>query len=256
MKRIIIYFLGYLFLTSCSYNIDKNDINLSKFLLDSTQVFSNITDLKIDEEIYGKYGTSIKHYSISKDEFFAALDKNAEQISFFSHQHKINEGLDSKALNRKDSILSIKVNGEQITFIDINESKVNKERDYFLHGKIDNFYVVKSIQFEDGITQFINKETGLSELSIPTLNIFFNDSLMFVSDSRLFFHGGEVTVSLLSVKNNSIDTLLLTNTDWYTSFAFFDSKKPSMYYIHEKYKEDSLVSTYARMDIIQKMKNN
>lgn len=261
MKRLfIIYLLTIVCFLSCKHDLENDSNRTAKELLqvlkDSTHIFSNITDLEISGEIKGDI-TTIKYYSISTDEFLSALENNIEQISYFSRSKKINEGIGYNSYSRHDSVLSIITGKGQIEYVDLKESENNRARNFFFQSKTGDYYVVKKIQFEDGVTYFLNSKSGNVDLDILTINVFTNDSLVFIcSDSRIYSMAGEANISLLNAKNNKLDTILLSNTDWYTSFAFFDSKKPSMYYIHEKYKEDSLVSTYARMDIIQKMKNN
>lgn len=254
MKRFIIYIISVTCFFSCKHidnSIDSNKVyESSQFLKDSTRIFSNITDLNINGKVNGNTA-NIKYYSITKDEFFNALEKNFEQIKYFSRKHKINEGFGSKTYNRKDSILNIEVENECISLIDLKESQLNRARNFFFQSKIGGYYIVKRIQFEDGETMFINSKSGNIDLSIPTINVFTKsrDSLIFISDSRMIAVGNEPTISLIRIRNSKLDTLLHSNTNWFTSFAFFDNNVASIYYIHEKYEQNDIGSTYARMDI-------
>lgn len=252
-KSIILISLIFIFIGCKNRVVVNNENSFGAFQLfrDSLKIFSGVSDIRVSGEEKSSYA-KIKYHSISEKEFISAFNKNAKQIKSFSFRHKINEGIDNIVSFRDDSVLSVVNNGVNVAFTDIEESKYHRARRFFFDCKIGSYFIVKKTQFEDQETLLLNSITGKVDLNIPTINVFTNirDSFIFVSDSRYISAEDETPICLIKINDTRIDTLLHSSTKWFSPFAFFDKDESTMYYIHKFYKENNVVSTYAKMDIL------
>lgn len=253
MRKIIVS-LACLFFISCNLKNGvgiKDDENLLMYVKDSTDIFYNIGEIRVSGEIESATAR-IKYYSISEDEFLNAFEKNRKNIRVFSLKHRENEFLDSVTIVRKDSTLNI--GNLNKTYVDFGGSNNKRDSRYFLNSKVGDYFVLKRIQFEDDETLFLNANTGNVDLILPTINVFTKtkDSLVFVSDARSLLVGDEASSCLMEIHHNRVDTIVYENTNWFTSFAFFDENESFIYYIHNYYSDNDIVATFARMEIERK----
>lgn len=255
MKILITNIIGIAcFLAACQQvdntPVDKGSVELLQFMKDSAKVFSSIIDMKISGEIK-KDDISIKYYSVSEDEFISAFERNSKQIKYFSRKLKVNEGVDNEDSKRIGSLLCFGKDTNNIFLFDLSENKFHSARNFFFDSKIGNYYVIKRIQFEDAETLILNAETNEVELYIPYINVYTHpkDSILFLSDSWRVTLQDEFNISIIKLSMDGIDTLLHSNTNWFSRFSFFDNTSHSIYYIHSIYKGNKIVSVYAKMDI-------
>ncbi len=135
--------------------------------------------------------------------------------------------------------------------LDIAENNQHRARNFFLENKIGDFYIIKRIQFEDAETIFYNSGKGEEELFVNGLSICANskDSLVLQSKYQpILPNNTNKQICLFKINSRKIDTLQCFNTDWFSSFSFFDKNDSSIYYIHSFYKNNNLVETYAKMN--------
>lgn len=248
MVRLTSIIIGISLLFSCTQENKHAGQKLSVLLKDSTHIFSGISDFNINGEVEG-CKLNIEYTSVSEEDFFTAIERSSEQVKYYSRKDKVNEGVGCSQYSRIDSLLEINIRDKKVSFFDLEESELHSARSYFLQSIIGSHYIIKRIQFEDGETMFLNSKSGDIDFRIPLINVFSNDSLLFVSDSRLITFGQNPTISLMQIRNNKLDTLLHAETNWFTHFAFFDKQEASIYYIHEKSEDNRIVSTYGKINI-------
>lgn len=251
MKRLTIGLIClYFFLLSCSKqksNQTHENINLYSILNDSLDFFHDVHEKSIQGEIIGEK-VKIKYYSISKESFFNAIQRNTNNIRLFNKHTKLNE--DIKNANRKGFDLDIAGKFGHICLLDLDENAFHRARNFFLENKIGDYYIVKRIQFEDAETVFLNSKTGEEYLFLDGISVSTStkDSLVFYSNVFKVMPEDSNPICLMKIQGMDIDTLCCKNTDWFTNFSFFDERDSSIYYIHNCYEGYDLKSTYAKMD--------
>jgi hypothetical protein len=241
-------------LVSCNRSAKRvfNDVDfdLLSFLKDSTTILSNITDTVINGKLKGNSVNAYFH-SISDEEFFAAINRNKNHIRYFNRSIKLNEFTENGIIYRTDSILKIEGEYDNMCLVDADKNENHRDVRFFLEGRVGAYYIIKRIQFEDAETVFWNSKTGKEDLNLFGLSVCSNpkDSLVFYSNTFKVVPEEKTSVCLMKIHYGRIDTLLHADTDWFTSFSFFDKKDSSIYYIHRFYDENNLKSIYAKMNL-------
>ena len=135
------------------------------------------------------------------------------------------------------------------------DSKVEDKR-YFLENKINNYFIIKTTQFEDAETIFLNSETGKQEFCFLGISSYTDakNSLMFYSSPMRSVIDDPALICIFKIETNKIDTLLYQKTEWYPKYAFFDKDSSWIFYIHSFYDSASykLKSTFAKIELEMK----
>ncbi len=250
----IITLLLILILVSCNRPVKSvfNDVDfdLLSFLKDSTTILSSISDTVINGKLKGS-SVNAYFYSIPEEEFFAAINRNKNHIRYFNRNIKLNEYTENGIIYRTDSILKIEGEYGNMRLVDANENENHRDVRFFLEGRVGAYYLIKRIQFEDAETIFWNSKTGKINLNLFGLSVCSNpkDSLVFYSNTFKVVPEEMTSVCLMKIHYSRVDTLLCVDTDWFTSFSFFDKKDSSIYYIHRFFDENKLKSIYAKMNL-------
>ena len=254
MKIVVVSVLGIIcFFSACKKvgeEAMKSDIELFQLINDSTSVFEDVVDLNINMK-FKKDSLDIKIVSVTAKEFESALNINDKDIRYFTSNHKVNEGVDNENIKRIGSLLCLGKKPNNLFLYDLERNNYHRARNFFFHSRIGNYYIIQRTQFEDKETLVYNIKNNEVELFIPTINVSTSpkDSLMFISDSRMISLEDKFPIDIVKLSDKGIDTLFSENTRWFAPFSFFDSNSNSIYYIHSIYKNNKIVSDYAKMDI-------
>lgn len=250
MRQIAIIISAIITITSCNsthkININEHDDNVVIIPSDTNKIFKNVQEFSLNSNNIENDSIKITYYSISKKDFFNAMDQNKKNIQVFSKNYKLNE---EKAF-RKGNQISITNKKDSIQFIDLPLTKQNRPVKYFINGKIGDFFIVKKIEFEDAETYFFDtKNLNLvKKLWGITSSFNNNNSLVFYTNNFFFLPEDKTQLSFIKTDKNKIKYLLNIEVDWFTSFSFFDDKN-NLYYIHSFYDENfEIKSTYAKME--------
>lgn len=225
---------------------DENAMKLWQYLNDSTFILSGLKELEIHDSILG-----FNYYSISKESFLEAFKRNYTTIRLFDKKTYLNEYLEKDLAIRTGKTLRIKTKNGFKDFKNIKEDSLNREKKFFHYNVIGDYHLIKKFHFEDAMTLILNAKTDSIELILPTLNVFYSneDSLLYVSDSRLTVIGNKTLNHFIRLDNNRLDTIASFATNWFTNFAFFDKSNKSMYFILEIYDQNEISSCFAKMEI-------
>lgn len=256
MKTLLIYLKILMFIlifSGCNSPKDKEvstqNQNVITILKDSVFSFAKIDEFEVNGEIETGL-MKINYYSVSEDEFLNAVRENSERIRFFRRNLKINE---NNFQRRKGNLIRLESSSEFINLSDLKASKTNRARNYFLEGKVGDYFVVKRIEFESKETILVNSKTLQEEFYLYGLSscISHQEPIMFYCNTFRVTPDDDHEISFFKTDNNTIDTLLKSRTQWFTEFSFFaDNNARSIYYIHSSIDDYVLRSTYAKMDIV------
>jgi hypothetical protein len=228
--------------------VSAQNQELVTLLKDSVFSLARLGEFEIMGEIETE-SMKIKFYSVSEDEFLNAITKNSEQVRFFRRNLKINE---SNYQRRKGNFIRLGNNIDYIYLSDLKASKTHRARNYFLEGKVGDFFVVKRIEFESKETILVSSKTLLEEHYLYGLSASISpqEPIMFYCNTFRVTLDDEHEISFFKTDDVKIDTLLSARTQWFTEFSFFDSEGQTIYYIHSYFDDFVLRSSYARMDIV------
>lgn len=207
---------------------------------------ANISEFVIYDSIHSEKMNLVIN-SVSKNEFIQAMRENSANLRLFDKTLKVNEFLPK---NRKDLVLQLGNEIDYIYLADIADSKFFRARNYFYEGRINGYHVVKRIQFEDKETIFVNDTSFNEDFVFNGLSLSLNMSsklFLFCNTFRIT-NDDDYELSIFKIENGILDTLINTETSWFTEFSFFDNKKNTVYYIHSFFEGQELKSTYAKMD--------
>ncbi len=247
---IIFYFLA--LVSACQMEKDESDISLRnielfEYIRDSTSIFIKTNELDVSGYFEGDT-LRVKYYSVSPDEYYTAFKESEDFISYFSREGRFNEKLGGGVYRKNDSDLIINVDGNSFLFND-NISESN----WFYHeGKIGEYHLIKSIQYEDVLAYYLNSKTGNIEKFLALGNMATNIRERLVLYSELptpIYSKDNTEITIFQVNSDRRDTLLFVQSDWFAMFPFF--KNPhELYYIHSTYDDQNgIQSSYAKMEI-------
>lgn len=233
-------------LKSCDNDIKEQKI--SDFV-DSLTVKFNISEfynsgnLEVENAI-------VKFQSVTKDEFYKALEKNKNHIRYFSREKRINEFIDNELIIRSDTMLQIFGNNDVLTFYDTSNTKIQRSEKFFLEGKIGKYFILKRIHFEDSNTFFINSKTLETELSLHGLSVSVHPSLpiIFYCNTLRVTPLDKHQLLIINLQNEQLEIILDIQLDWFTIFSFFDKDEATVYYIHSFFDDYELKSTYSKIE--------
>lgn len=250
MRKIVIIICAIITISSCNKthqnNIKKDDDDMVIIPSDTNNIFKNVEEFSLNTSNFENDSIKIVYYSISKKDFFSAMDKNKKNIQIFNNDYKLNEekrfrdGNQIKIKNKKDSI----------QFIDLPLTKQIRPIKYFINGRTGDFYIVKKIHFEDAETYFFDANNLNLVKKLWGITSSFNNknSLVFYTNNFFFHPEDKTQLSFLKTDKNKVKYLLNLEVDWFTNFSFFDDKN-NLYYIHSYYDEKfEIKSTYAKME--------
>ena len=249
-KSLFLKLIFILVLFSCT-KFDKDIIASNQQLLNHLKngnyILPDENELNVSGEIQGD-SISIKYYSVQPEEYFKAFVNSHRKRKHFTREVKFNEGLGENAIRKNDSLILKGERGKRYVLKD-------SVRDfYFYEDKLSIYHVVKTIQFEDSRTMFINQKNGKEEFSFFGLSTKTSteDSLIFYSDNFLHQMRELTPIGFFRMEKGTLDTLFFEDTSWFVNFAFFQNSD-EMYYCHSIYEDGiNLKSSFAKMEITQK----
>jgi|GEM_PF-999251 len=192
----------------------------------------------------------VRYRSVDPDQYFKAFEEHATPINYFTRQSRINEDFQKGVTRKEDSLLVVKTSDKDITFKDNGGSRTK----FFYEGQLSDYHIVKSFEFEDAYTYFVNKWTGNVDYKMRSTLVEYEseENLVLYSDGMAFGFDHQTELSILKLNEFSMDTLLTDQNLWMASKAFFINEN-EIYYIHTAYGDgDGFKSTYAKMEIIRK----
>jgi hypothetical protein len=228
-------------------DISLRNVELFEYIRDSTSIFIKTNELDVSGYFEGDT-LRVKYFSVSPDEYFTAFKESEDYISLFLRESRFNERLGEGVYRKNDSDLIIDIDGKSFIF---NDNK--SERSWFYYeGKFGEFHLIRSIQYEDILTYYLNSKTGNIEklLALGNMATNISERLVFYSEFPTPIYSKDNTeITIFQVNSDRRDTLLFVQSDWFSMFPFF--KNPhELYYIHNIYDDqDGLQSSYAKMEI-------
>lgn len=249
--RLILISMQIILLIGCSSNA-KRELSCSErnaqllIYLKAENELLKKNEINIDGQLEGD-SISVKYKSIEPGEYYKAFEENAECINYFSHGTRINEVLREGATRKNDSLLTIEGYDKNITFKDNKKSRTK----FLYENEANDFHIVKSYEFEDAYTYFVNKWTGEIDYKLwgTLVEVYPKEDLLFYTNGTVFGYDQKTEVSFFRVNTNGIDTLLNAQTKWFASHTFITSPY-EIYYVHRAYDESSgMKSSYAKMEV-------
>lgn len=192
----------------------------------------------------------VKFNSVSPDQYFKAFEEHTKPINYFTREIRLNEIFQQGVSRNRDSLLIVKTTDKDITYKDNSGSRTK----FFYEGQLSDYHVVKSFEFEDAYTYFLNRWTGNVDYKMRSILVEYEleENLILYSDGMVFGPDHQTELSLFKLNEFSLDTLLTDQNLWMASRAFFTDQN-EIYYVHTAYGDgDGFKSTYAKMEIIRK----
>jgi hypothetical protein len=249
---ILFFAIAFSLLGGCAKkNMEEKQLISNEELLDfllSNNLLKVSNEIDIDGQLESER-LLVNYFSVSPEEYFEAFKNNSKSINFFNRDIRKNELLKHGSERQNDSLLIIRTYYKDIIFKDYkNRSK------FFYEGKVNQLHIVKSYEFEDSFTYFIDAKTGdiVNKLIGPLVQFDPDENLILYSDGAVFDYSQLTEVSLFEATLFGLETLLTDHNQWVVSRAFFTNEN-EIYYVHSAYGDGyGFRSTFAKMVIQRK----